>query len=168
MKNIKKIAFVIALIGGITTMNAQLSIGGGIGYNEKISGPGLVVKAEYGIVKDISISPSLSYFTGSKLYGYKRNLFAVDVNGHYKIEIITDKLHAYPLVGLNYSSYATGGYYSHYFNDGKIKSNSLGLNIGGGGRWKFTDKLSAFAELKYVASNYGQVVLAAGILYEFK
>ncbi|MDY7394743.1 porin family protein [Aureibaculum sp. 2210JD6-5] len=165
MKFIKKLVFAVALIGGITTMNAQFSIGGGVGFNDKMGGPGILAKAEVEIMDNISISPSISYFFGSKLYGYERNLFAVDANGHYKIEIMMDELDVYPLAGLNYSSYNTGDY---RLNDDefKVKGNSLGLNIGGGGRWKFTDQLSVFAELKYVISNYSQVVFAGGILYE--
>ncbi len=167
MRTLKKIAFVIALIGGITTMNAQISIGGGIGFNEKVGGPGVIVKAEIDIMDNIAISPSMSYFFGSKLYGYERNLFAVDANGHYKIQVMMDELDVYPLAGLNYSSYNTGEF---RFGEGegyKVKGNSLGINLGGGGRWKFADQLSVFAELKYVVSDYSHAVFAGGVLYEF-
>lgn len=34
MKIIKKIAVAIALIGGVASMNAQVSLGGGLGFNE--------------------------------------------------------------------------------------------------------------------------------------
>lgn len=172
MKTVKKIAFVIALIGGITTMNAQVSAGGGVAFNEGIDAPGLFVKAEFEIMENIAISPSLSYFSGSeaKVLGssYKNNLFAVDVNGHYKIEIMMDELDVYPLAGLNYSSYKNGVKVTFdedesYQNEG----NALGLNVGAGGRWKFADQLSVFAELKYTVSNFSQVVLGAGVLYEF-
>lgn len=127
--------------------------------------PGVIVKAEIDIMDNISISPSLSYFAGGELHGYNRNMFAVDANGHYKIEIMMDELDVYPLAGLNYSSYNTG----KWNNDGgyKYSGNTLGLNIGGGGRWKFAERLSAFAELKYVISSYSNAVFAAGVLYEF-
>lgn len=167
MKIVKKVVLVIALIGGFSTINAQISLGGGIGYNEKVGGPGVVVKAEIDIMDAVSISPSLSYFAGSKLYGYERNMFAVDANGHYKIEVMMDELDVYPLAGLHYSSYNTGGFYIEDGAGRKIKGNSLGLNLGGGGRWKFADQLSVFAELKYVVSDYSHGVFAGGILYEF-
>lgn len=171
MKIIKKIALALAIIGGIGSMNAQMSFGGGLSYNGGINAPGLVVKAEFEIMEDISISPSLSYFSGSRstLLGndYKNNLFAIDVNGHYKVEVMMDELHVYPLAGLNYSSYNDGA--NVFFDNNKIsqsKGNALGLNIGAGGRWKFADQLSIFAELKYTISDFSHVVLGAGVLYE--
>ncbi|RPD96617.1 porin family protein [Aureibaculum marinum] len=168
MKIFKKLVLTIALIGGISSMNAQIAAGGGIGYNEGVSGPGLVVKAEIDVMDNISISPSLSYFAGSKIYGFSRNMFSVDANGHYKIEVMMDELDVYPLAGLNYSSYNYGDYrYGDVYDEYKVSGNSLGLNIGGGGRWKFADQLSAFAELKYVISDYSHAVFAGGVLYEF-
>lgn len=170
MKIIKKIVIAIALIGSVTSINAQFSIGGGLGYNDKINAPGVVVKAEVEIMEDISISPSISYFSGSEARlsgsGYKNNLLAIDVNGQYAIEIMMDELNVYPLAGLNYSSYKNGGF---IFEDEGIRQNegnALGLNIGGGGRWSFSDQLSAFAELKYTISDFSQVVVTAGILFE--
>lgn len=170
MKIIKKLVLVVALIGGISSMNAQFSIGGGLGYNEGINAPGLVVKAEVEIMEDIAISPSISYFSGSaaRVSGssYKNNLLAVDVNGHYKIEVMMDELDVYPLVGLNYSSYKNGGF---IFQDDGIRQNegnALGLNVGGGGRWSFSDNLSAFAEVKYTISDFSQVVIGVGVLFQ--
>ncbi len=170
MKTVRKIALVIALIAGITTINAQISIGAGLGYNDFVAGPGVVVKGEIEIMEDIVASPGISYFTGSKLYGQKRNLFSVDVNGQYLIDIMLDELKVYPLAGLNYSSYNTGDFYINDEADGIIgradKGNSLGLNVGAGGRWYFADQISVFAELKYTVSDRSQVVLVGGILYE--
>lgn len=166
MKNLKFIAVFIMAIGTFSMSNAQeISIGGGLGFNDEVDGPGIVAKAEFGIAENISVSPSLSYFAGSRIFGYKQNMFSVDANGHYKIPIMEDELNVYPLAGLNYSNYRGGREHS---NGGsyEVKDNSIGLNIGGGGRWYFSDQLSVFAELKYVISDYSQVVLVAGVLYQ--
>ncbi|MET2986312.1 outer membrane beta-barrel protein [Aureibaculum conchae] len=170
MKIIKKLVFAIVLIASASSINAQFAIGGGLGYNDKINAPGLVVKAEFEIMENIAISPSVSYFSGSEARlvdnTYKNNLFAVDVNGHYKIEVMMDELDVYPLAGLNYSSYKNGGF--RFGDDGirQNEGNALGLNLGGGGRWSFSDNLSAFAEVKYTISDFSQVVIAAGVLFE--
>ncbi|PID68519.1 MAG: hypothetical protein CR989_05055 [Flavobacteriales bacterium] len=153
------------VIGVLFMSNAQeISIGGGLGFNDAVDGPGAVAKAEFGITENIAISPSLSYFAGSKIYGYKRNIFSVDANGHYKIPIMQDELNVYPLAGFNYSSYRYGDY--DYLNEYEVKDNSIGFNIGGGGRWYFSDQFSVFAELKYVISDYSQVVFVGGVLYQ--
>ena len=69
-------------------IQAQISVGGGLGYNQKIAGPGLTLKGVLGITDNIAISPSASYFFGSSLYGYNRSVIAVDVNAHYYFDII--------------------------------------------------------------------------------
>lgn len=166
MNTLKKIALVITLIASITTINAQLSVGIGAGYNEGIDAPGLLVKGEFEIMDGIVISPSVSYFTGSTLYGFKNNLLAFDVNGQYIIEIMADELKVYPLAGLNYSSYKHGFNTGNDFIRTSNTGNALGLNVGGGGRWYFSDQMSVFAELKYTVSNLSQVVVGAGILFE--
>ncbi len=166
MNTIKKIALIVTLIASISTINAQLSVGVGAAYNEGIDAPGLLVKGEFEIMEGIVISPSVSFFSGSTISGYKNNLFALDVNGQYIIEIMTDELKVYPLAGLNYSSYKHGFRQSNDFVLTGNTGNALGLNVGGGGRWYFSDQMSVFAELKYTVSNLSQVVLGAGILFE--
>ncbi len=166
MNTIKKIALAITLIASISTINAQLSVGVGAGFNEGIDAPGLIVKGEFEIMEDIVISPSVSYFNGSTISGYKNNLLAFDVNGQYIIEIMTDELKVYPLAGLNYSSYKNGFKQNNLLELSGNTGNALGLNVGGGGRWYFSDQLSAFVELKYTVSNLSQVVLGGGILFE--
>ena len=173
MKTVKKIALLLILITGLNTANAQLSIGGGLAYNDGINAPGLFAKGEFNIIDNIVLSPSVSYFSGSeaRFSGnvYKNNLLALDVNGHYLIEIMQDELNVYPLAGLNYSNYNNGGEDFIFLEDSEtrqVDGNALGLNIGAGGKWSFSDQLSVFVELKYVVSDFNQVVLGGGILFE--
>lgn len=165
-----KIAFLTCatmLLFGLQA-HAQISIGGGIGYNGEISGPGITGKAEFGITEEIAISPGITYFFGSKLYGYNRNLLAVDVNALYFFEIIESKLQIYPLLGVNYSNYKTGvsSYYGYYYGSSKVSDNAFGANIGAGAKYSFSEKLSVYLEPKYVASEFDQVVVNAGILFQ--
>jgi len=99
------------------------------------------IEEEKEIMEGIVLSPSVSYFSGSTLYGYKNNLLAFDVNGQYIIEIMTDELKVYPLAGLNYSNYKHGFNTSNNLIRTSNTGNALGLNIGGGGRWYFSDQI---------------------------
>jgi len=164
MKKLKHVALGFAmLMGGLSY--AQISVGGGIGYNDGVSAPGLVLKAEFNLMDNIDVSPSFSYFSGSKVSGYKNNLVAIDVNGHYKIDL-SDDLVVYPLGGLNYSSYENGFRQDNDLNIRVNDGNALGLNVGGGGQWVFSDSLRAFAEIKYTISNFSQVVFGGGVLLQ--
>lgn len=150
-----------------TPTKAQTAVGGGLGYNEKISGPGVTLKAVFNITDNIAISPSASYFFGSQLYGYQRNLLAGDLNAHYYFNIIESKLNVYPVVGANFSSYKTGNsYYDVYYDyeTEKITDNAFGANIGAGATWNFSEKLKVYLEPKYVVSDFSQVVINAGVL----
>ncbi|MBQ0786162.1 MAG: outer membrane beta-barrel protein [Oceanihabitans sp.] len=150
-----------------TQIQAQISIGGGLGYNEKISGPGVTLKGVFTITDNIAISPSASYFFGNQVYGYKRSLFAGDVNAHYYFNIIENKLKVYPVAGVNFSSYKTGNsYYDDLFDyeTKQVTDNALGANIGAGATYQFTEKLKVYLEPKFVVSDYSQVVINAGVL----
>ncbi|WP_237702575.1 outer membrane protein [Bizionia argentinensis] len=161
-------AFIIAsalLFFMSANMQAQIAIGGGLGYNEKVSGAGVTAKAQFNITNEIAISPGFTYFFGTAVYGFNQNMIAVDVNGHYFFDIMDDKLKIYPLVGLNFSSYKTG-YSNYYFQTSEVSNSTFGANIGAGAQYKFTEKLSVYLEPKYVASEFGQVIVNAGILYQ--
>ncbi len=156
---------IIMLLG--LQMQAQIAIGGGLGYNEKISGPGITAKAEFNITDEITVSPGITYFFGNNLYGFNQNTLAVDANAHYFFPILENKLKIYPLLGVNYSNYKSGAsYYSYYYETYEVSDSAFGVNIGAGGRWQFSEKLSVYLEPKYVVSDYEQVIVNAGILFQ--
>jgi len=145
-------------------LNAQIAIGGGIGYNQEVSSPGITVKAEFNITDKIAITPNVSYFFGgsTRFIGYNRNVLGIDVNATYAIDII-EKLKVYPVVGANFSSYKTRT--TFFFIEDRVENETaFGANIGAGAQWQFTDKLCVYLEPKYVASNYSQIIVNAGVL----
>jgi len=46
-------------------------------------------------------------------------------------------------------------------------STEVGLNIGVGGQYALAEKLKAIATLKYAISSADQLVLSAGVLFDF-
>ncbi len=167
LKNAKYLLVGLLFSFVIPQTQAQISIGGGLGYNEKISGPGITVKAEFNITDQIAVSPGVTYFFGNSLYGFNQNTLAVNVNAHYFFNLIENKLKIYPLVGANYSNYKTGvSYYSYYYDTYEVSDNAFGINIGAGGRWQFSERLSVYLEPKYVISDFEQIIINAGILFQ--
>jgi opacity protein-like surface antigen len=162
----KKISLVAAVLFFAISAQAQLSVGGGLGFNEKVSSVGITAKGWFDLTDKIAITPNVSYFFGSgTIVGYNQNLLAVDVNGTYAFDIM-DKLIVYPVAGLNFSSYKTGGS-GLIFNDDipGVSASAFGVNIGAGAQYQFTDSLSAYFEPKFVASNYSQIVVNVGVLF---
>ncbi|MGY0391860.1 outer membrane beta-barrel protein [Bizionia sp. KMM 8389] len=167
VKNYKLLLTGLFLLAASISMQAQIAIGGGLAYNEKISGPGITVKGVLHITDAIAIAPGVTYFFGSSLYGYNQNTLAVDLNAHYNFDLVESKLQVYPLIGANYSNYKTGvSYYSFYYDTYEVSDSAFGVNIGAGGRWKFSEKLSVYLEPKYVVSDYEQIIINAGVLLQ--
>lgn len=155
----------LAIVFGFTFhTQAQIAIGGGLGFNEKVSSVGLTAKGEFTITDKIAVSPSVSYFFGSTAFlGYNQSILGIDLNATYAFDIM-DKLKVYPVVGANFSSYKTGGSFLFDEDVTGVKANAFGANIGAGAQWQFTDALSVYLEPKFVASNYSQIVVNAGVL----
>lgn len=164
----KKISLVVFVLCFAISANAQLSVGGGLGFNEKSGSAGITAKGWYDVNDQIAITPSISYFFGSgAILGYNQNILSVDVNGTYAFDII-DKLIVYPVAGLNFSSYKTGGssvLFSNQIDIPGVSATSFGVNIGAGAQYQFTDSLSVYFEPKFIASNYSQIVVNVGVLF---
>ena len=158
-KNI--LAFTLMLLFSIP-MQSQISVGGGLGYNRKIAGPGVTLKAEFHITKEIAVSPDASYFFGRRIGSYRSSAFAVNCNAHYFFDVIDSKLKIYPLLGLNYTTYKSAITFFSVYNE--VNDNAIGGNLGAGARWAFSEKLSAYLEPKYIIGDYNQVVINAGVL----
>ena len=142
-------------------IQSQISVGGGLAYNRKIAGPGVTLKAEFNITKEIAVSPSASYFFGRRIGSYRSSAIAVDCNAHYFFDVI-DKLKVYPILGVNYTSYKSAITFFSVYNE--VSDNAIGGNLGAGARWAFSEKLSAYLEPKYIIGDYNQVVINAGVL----
>ncbi|MCV6631523.1 MAG: porin family protein [Flavobacteriaceae bacterium] len=160
----KKLIFTVLFCFTFATASAQFLLGGGLGYHGNVAGAGVLAKAEFEIMEDIAISPSVSYFFGDKIYGFNTSLFGVDVNGHYYFHFV-ENLVAYPLAGVNFSSFKVP--FSTILGSGSVSENVLGLNIGAGGRYQFTDNLAAFAELRFIVNGvYRDFAPTAGVLIQ--
>lgn len=160
----KKIILTTLVLCFTISTYAQMAIGGGIGYNQEVSSIGITVKGEFNITEQIAISPNVSYFFGNSTFlGYNQSLLGIDVNATYAFNII-EKLKVYPIVGANFSSYKTRTSFLFIIDETVENETAFGANIGAGAQWQFTDKLCVYLEPKFVASNYSQVVVNAGVL----
>ncbi len=164
--NLKSTFFGILLsLGFAFSAQAQENtrIGGFLAYGTEIENIGIGANAEFPIMKNLTISPSLIYYLPKNEYGVKVNWFEVNANANYYF-VSQDNMSIYALGGLNYSSVkvtfdeALLGSYSS--SDGRF-----GLNLGGGINFKIRENIIPFAELKYVIIDEGQLVAGAGVKF---
>lgn len=102
--------------------------------------------------KDFWLGGDISQITGQAgVYFAGNTLWALDVDYHFNINSESGTSRFYPLVGLDFK-----------FTSDHAK---FGVNAGGGVNFMLTEKLAAFAEVKYVFSDWNGLGIAAGVYF---
>ena len=168
----KKTLFIFAafLITGMGQLFAQDSkrIGGQLIYSTDINSLGIGAIAEFPIAERMAISPGLSFYFPKTASFVKTSAFEVNGNLNYTFVEENDILF-YGIGGLNYTSYkvkvdlsSIGGPANSSSSSGKI-----GLNLGAGANFEVGKNFLPFAEVKYIISDFGRLVLGAGVKFNF-
>ncbi len=168
---ISSLALVFMLLAGVSkAQDSKILLGGGLGYATDISTAGLFVKGNYAINEKFEAAGQFTYFFPKDQgeFDLKYHWMALDLDGHY-IFFKQDKISAYGLAGLNIFMIKIPDYETSFMGqpikiEGTSKSKA-GLNIGAGGRFALSDKLSALGEVKYVVGDASYLQLSVGILF---
>ena len=155
----------VALITlGASAQKGEQNVGAHVLYGTDASNIGIGVKYQNNITDVIRLEAVGDYYL--KTDGF--SMFDVNVNGHYLFPL-SDKVIAYPLVGINYTSWKQD--YIEYGDEEEhwspeVKDSSIGLNLGGGIQYKLTDKIRMGAELKYqTISGASTAVIGVGVTF---
>ena len=118
-----------------------------------------IYDGEFGLQgrKDFWLGGDLSQITGqaSVIFAH-RTVFALDVDYHFIIKNTgadgtSGASRFYPLVGLDFM----------FNSDGS----EFGINLGGGANFMMTDSMSAYAELKYIISDWDAFGIGVGVYF---
>jgi outer membrane protein X len=159
MKNLFTILFVgIFLLALPNLTQAQFAARGGLSYGTEAEHIAIHLGGEYEITEDITGAATFNYY----LTGDDYNYWGLNFDGHYIFEQDSG-LELYPLAGLNFSHWG--------FDSGipglDFSETKLGLNVGGGVRYPVSDQISLIGEVKYILSDFDQLVITAAALYFF-
>jgi len=149
--------FFVALFLLITnTAYAQFSVGGGLVYGTEIENIGLNIRAGYQVTEAINANAGFSFFFAGDGVSFN----TINLDGHYAF-LNEEKIAAYGLAGLNIAitSFSIGF--------GSTSATEIGLNLGAGAKYQVSEQLDAFFELKYVISEFDQLVPELGAIYKF-
>lgn len=183
--------FMIVMIGylAISGINAQESktfAGAGVAYGTEINNIGFYANGVYAFTDKWEVAPTLTFFLKKDYTRWS----TFDVNAHY-VFLSSEKAKLYGLAGLNFTFWKVKipaedlGY--SQMTDAEIaeaeamgldmswlmgediesKATEVGFNLGVGGRFPISEKISLQAETKYTLGNYGFLSLGAGVLYNF-
>jgi outer membrane immunogenic protein len=148
-----------------TNVHAQMKVGAGLAFGTDAEALGLTgnIYTAFPSVENLSVGGDIIYFLSKEVSPFlDRKWFELNLNGQYEF-YAEQMINAYALGGLNIARQKfeySGLGSSPYFDDSKTK---VGLNLGVGGEYAFNESLLAFAEFKFVLSDFDQAVFSAGV-----
>lgn len=153
MKKIFITLCVVLVSLGASAQKGEQNIGAHVLYGMQMSNIGLGVKYQNCITDVVRLEAVGDYYLETDGY----SMFDVNVNGHYLFPL-SDKITAYPLVGINYTNWKNG--------NSDSRNSGVGLNVGGGVQYKLADKICIGAELKYQTVNgFSTPIVGAGVIF---
>src|SRR5690606_16297649 len=164
----KKIIAALSIVTfSYLSVNAQEStrIGGFLAFGSEIETIGFGANAEFPIMENLTISPGFIFYLPKDEVYVKMTIFELNANANYYF-INDDTFGIYGLAGLNYTNVKVR-VEDFGFGLGDTSSNEgkFGLNLGGGANFNLGKNWMPFAELKYVLSDYDQLVFLAGVKF---
>jgi outer membrane protein X len=177
MKTFVKNACISSLLLSSQIAFGQIDIAAGLGlsYGTGAEAVGLHIRGDVGITDtwggalkiNTFFSPKFGEADLSGVSGIKTVYWDMNFDAHY-FAMVNDGLTVYPLAGLNVS---TAGVKTNtnipFVGNISETETKVGLNIGGGVQFLVADAISVGGELKYVLSDFDQLVITAAGLYHF-
>lgn len=144
----------------------EKSVGIRGGYTSKNRSATAGLYFQYSFNKSFRISPNLDYtFRHNGIDAYSINL-----NCHMPIALRSERIRAYPLAGLNYTSWNQINNADSYssIDDSSTRTSRLGANMGAGIEYYATSTMKLALEAKYLlAKNYSSAIISLSIGYVF-
>jgi opacity protein-like surface antigen len=147
------------------TVSAQITAGGGLSISTETETLGLTINGSYPIqeIENFRVTGDIVwYFPKQITTFYDQRWFEVNLNANYTF-YEKDEVNAYSISGLNFTRVAlkyTGPNGNAFSNTSDLK---VGLNLGVGGEYRINDQIKAFAEFRFVLSNFDQAAFSAGV-----
>jgi hypothetical protein len=154
----------VLMIGGWLWLSAcllpaQTELGGGLVFATAADEIGFHLKGRFALSPRFDLSPSVNLFVFESAGANDRYFWEVNGDVHALFDATT-RLLVYPLAGLN-----LGVRQWRYPNQDRNRNQVRpGLNLGGGAAYYVTPGLAASSELKFVLSEFRQVVLSVGVM----
>ncbi len=165
-KELLAIAGALTLMIGLSTnVHAQMKAGAGLAFGTDAESLGLTANfyTAFPSVENLQVGGDFIYFLSKEVNPFlNRKWFELNLNGQYQF-YAEQMINAYALGGLNIARQKfvySGPGSSPYFDESKTR---VGLNVGIGGEYAFNESLLAFAEFKFVLSEFDQAVFSAGV-----
>ena len=159
-KLLSSLPIILALIcftqSSLSAQDRPFQVGAGLIFGSEVEELGIQANVNYPITQNIEFAPDVSIYFIDDESGID-NYWELNANGHY---FFTNKenYNVYGLAGLNVT---TASY--NFIDDSDTEA---GINVGVGSEY-YLQAFSVYGEIKYVISNFDQLVLGAGVRIPF-
>ncbi len=137
---------------------AQTRMGAFLAYGTEVGELGLGVNGEFYFNDQITLVPSFIFYMTDDSPAVKSTIWEMNINGQYYFASEQTAL-IYGFAGLNYT------HLKYEFTDGTSRDGELGVNIGVGADFDIDSMVLPFFQLKYVVSDYDQLVVSGGVRF---
>ncbi|MEM7548552.1 MAG: outer membrane beta-barrel protein [Bacteroidota bacterium] len=157
----RKIVIVMFVLAMFCFSNSYGQVRAGIGFvwGSEIEDLGINFNGEYNFDEYWSAETQLSIFfveDEDSFFGeVDRGFWTLNFDGHYHFQ--GNSSGPYALAGINIATFSVES----------ASDTNVGLNLGGGYLYEFDGPISAFGDVKYVISDFDQLVIRLGAKYTF-
>ena len=156
MKTLLNTSIALFLLLFATEIRAQFSLGPGLAFGTDVDEIGIQVRGINSFTDQWRGSADVIYY----LDGLKDfSIWEINLNAHY-VFADANKFNAYALAGFNVLLFSAS------FLGESSTSTEAGLNLGTGGQYFISDKVSGLVELKYTISDLNQLVIGLGLQFQ--
>ena len=147
----------------IISAKGEKAIGINVAYGKEVNNWGVGINGQYNFTNTIQGDVYADYFFKTDC----TSLLDIGFNLHFLFSV-GDRMQIYPLIGITFTDWMFD------FEDDELPEDDdswtetkLGMNIGGGYKYRLTDKLHIFVEAKYqLISDYDQAAFKIGLAYK--
>ncbi|WP_226388729.1 outer membrane beta-barrel protein [Penaeicola halotolerans] len=151
----------IAFLGTFAAQ-AQVRLGGTIGYGTQIEALGIGVIGDYKITENIGVAANFAYYFAEDTEFSTTDFWELNGNINYYF-VTNESIEFYGLGGLNYSRISTS--FDGFGFSGSAAEGELGLNLGVGSNFNIGKNFLPFGEIKYIIGDFDQLVIQAGVKF---
>lgn len=158
------VAFMLMISVSAFAQKGDMKLGVLAGYGTEIKSPGFGAKFHYGLTDEIRLAPGFIYFLPKTELGVKSTIWNLDLDGNY---IFSDNgdMGFHGVAGLNITGWSFSYDEELAGYDYSASSTKIGINVGAGMNYSFSDKMHLLLEAKYVLSDFDQLVISAGLMF---
>lgn len=155
------VVWITLLFSVAVSANAQSRVGAFLAYGSEVENLGIGVNGEFYFNDQITLVPSFIFYMTDDTPAINSTIWEMNLNGQVYFASEQTAL-IYGFAGLNYTHLK----YKFKLTDTTSRDGELGINVGIGADFDIDSAILPFAQVKYVISDFDQLVISGGVRFK--